>query len=133
MDKRYIHDCDNCKFLGTYKHYDLYVCARNNTADTVIARFGDEPHEYKSGIGFSFGQIPELTRARVLTLKLGYKLKSYEYDIQYTVCDSRRLRIFLGITLRGKNQPSWIANMNYAFGTYKEIEKQRIKAFTSGY
>jgi hypothetical protein len=39
------HDCSSCKFLGTYKDRDLYVCHT-----TLVARFGNGGHEYESGI-----------------------------------------------------------------------------------
>jgi len=37
----YIHDCDKCLFLEHSHNYDLYCCSNE-----VIARFGNEPHEY---------------------------------------------------------------------------------------
>ncbi len=45
---RYKHDCDKCKPLGMFLDRDLYFC--NAIHDTVIARYGDEPDEYISGL-----------------------------------------------------------------------------------
>lgn len=51
--KNYIHDCEGCTFLGVLREddviYDLYYCPQNGVP-TVIARYGDEGHEYMSGI-----------------------------------------------------------------------------------
>lgn len=54
----YVHDCDSCVPLGTYEYndvwddgtihhkvVDLYVCQ-----DSVLARDGDEAHEYASSL-----------------------------------------------------------------------------------
>jgi hypothetical protein len=43
---RYIHDCEECVFLGTHSKYDLYYCKAN---PTVIARYGTEG-DYTSGL-----------------------------------------------------------------------------------
>ena len=48
MKPRYKHDCDECTFLGPYRGFDLYVCDW-----TVIARFGDDDPDYKSGLEVS--------------------------------------------------------------------------------
>lgn len=53
----YTHDCDACLFLGTMTHkgsaHDLYFCPNGGPGPTVIARFGDEGHEYGSGLIFA--------------------------------------------------------------------------------
>jgi hypothetical protein len=54
MDQpRFVHDCDQCKFLGTHDDnevtYDLYYCGQGGFP-TVIARFGHEGPEYLSGL-----------------------------------------------------------------------------------
>jgi hypothetical protein len=62
----YRHDCDNCTFLGRFDDnerlviFDLYYCPQSTLA-TVVARFGDESHEYLSG---PF-ETPELLEARL--------------------------------------------------------------------
>ena len=48
---RYKHDCSRCKPLGTAAEYDLYFCSQTGNLPTVIARYGDEGHEYGSGLG----------------------------------------------------------------------------------
>lgn len=43
-EKLFTHDCSTCEFLGTFNSHDLYVCS----GETVIARYGNKGHEYKS-------------------------------------------------------------------------------------
>lgn len=40
---RFTHDCDRCKFLGTIKDSDYYVCQ-----STYIIRDGDEGSNYRA-------------------------------------------------------------------------------------
>ena len=52
VQPRFTHDCDACKFLGQIHDevlYDLYFCPQAGMS-TVIARFGNEGREYKSGL-----------------------------------------------------------------------------------
>lgn len=58
---RYQHDCTKCVFLGTDGEYDLYVC-EGEGRPTVIARYGDDGPQYKSGLA-SVGIDPHLTEA----------------------------------------------------------------------
>lgn len=44
----YPHDCTQCVFLGRYDGYDVYVCPQHGSP-TIVARYGDDGHEYKSG------------------------------------------------------------------------------------
>lgn len=48
--KRFDHDCSACHFLGQEGRYDLYFCDAFSDMPTVIARWGNEPHEYGSGM-----------------------------------------------------------------------------------
>ena len=62
---KYVHDCDECFFLGNYEwnncEWDLYTCVKTMLFDgrTFIARFGNEGEDYISGgsdcIGFFEG------------------------------------------------------------------------------
>ena len=62
MNKRFIHDCDDCIFLGQYKEFDLYFCPMGS--QTVIARYSDEGGDYHSGLEFAkAGRIPQLVEA----------------------------------------------------------------------
>jgi hypothetical protein len=48
MEKpKFKHDCKKCRFLGSYKEYDLYSCADYNST-TLISRFGDRGGDYHS-------------------------------------------------------------------------------------
>lgn len=76
-DPLFTHDCNNCKFLGTYccpdnlKWCDLYFCVQLAGMPTVIARFGNEGSNYSSGIGFADGSIPSLTEAKIRAIAKG--------------------------------------------------------------
>lgn len=53
----YQHDCPNCIDLGDHTQdghtFDLYVCPTQIGGPTVIARFGDDGPDYKSGLCFA--------------------------------------------------------------------------------
>lgn len=60
MQPTFTHDCVQCVFLDNFKHdgaeeYDLYVCKQfdDGSCPTVIARYGNEPGDYLSGLGDS--------------------------------------------------------------------------------
>lgn len=61
----YKHDCDRCTFLGNYNGHDLYFCNQFKSIPTVVARFGNELEEYKSGLGILDTELLEAaTRAK---------------------------------------------------------------------
>jgi hypothetical protein len=50
--KRYIHDCPDCEYLGSYDRplyepHDLYYCPMAD-GGTILARYGDDGPEYTS-------------------------------------------------------------------------------------
>jgi hypothetical protein len=45
---QFIHDCNNCTFLGADQEHDFYYCGK--TIPTVIARFGSDGADYVSGL-----------------------------------------------------------------------------------
>ena len=62
MQRRFIHPCNSCIFLGQYKKADLYVCVKGDkTIDTVIARFSSDPPNYLSGLIFAYAYGEDLT------------------------------------------------------------------------
>lgn len=67
----YMHDCRACTYLGRYDSggdtYDLYYCPQLGLP-TVIARYGDEGHEYTSGMT---SDHPALAEARQRAEKSG--------------------------------------------------------------
>lgn len=65
-EARYIHDCDECVFLGAESQYDLYFCGAN---PTVIARYGTEG-DYLSGLAL-VSKVPVLAVAAGLALDRG--------------------------------------------------------------
>ena len=66
---RYKHDCDKCKPLGEFGITDLYFCDVH--APTVIARFGNEPEDYASGLELA-PYVPELAQAKRRAIEAGY-------------------------------------------------------------
>jgi hypothetical protein len=59
------HYCNECVFLGNLNSseqlYDLYFCRDGGSNPTVIARYGNEDHEFLSGI---YGNQLELVEAK---------------------------------------------------------------------
>lgn len=60
------HDCETCVFLGHHDGHDLYYHP-SMTMDTLIARYGDDGPDYRSGIVFAKvdGHIREAGRRAV--------------------------------------------------------------------
>lgn len=46
----FTHDCECCKFLGSYQLVDLYFHPGNGVLKTVIARYSCDGSDYVSGI-----------------------------------------------------------------------------------
>lgn len=60
---KYKHDCDKCTYLGDFDNYDLYYC--DGIIPTVVARYGNEPPSYYSGLPLAKENIcPPLYEAR---------------------------------------------------------------------
>ena len=71
MTPQFTHDCERCTFLTTENEHDLYFCGQRGYP-TVIARYGNDGPEYKSGLIFSKQGIdPELTVAYQLATEQG--------------------------------------------------------------
>lgn len=64
------HDCDRCTYLGSVEETDLYFCGAVKSLPTVVARTGDDPAEYESGLSF-IEEVPLLALAYVRAQKLG--------------------------------------------------------------
>ena len=107
----YQHDCTACLFLGTAveegKPYDLYIHKSSHgpsVTDTVIARFGNEPSEYSSGMDVSYGMSPLLTKARLRAQAAGvWTLNPFD-AMWYAKGEESRaeVRIALRGTLEGR-------------------------------
>lgn len=65
-EPRYLHDCEECVFLGTHDRYDLYYCEAN---PTVIARYGTDG-DYLSGLIVA-ATVPVLAIATVRAITAG--------------------------------------------------------------
>jgi hypothetical protein len=48
LPAQFKHDCDLCRFIGRYDKYDFYWCKSKECIGSVIARYGDNGHEYMS-------------------------------------------------------------------------------------
>lgn len=57
---QFLHDCDDCVFLGWYLKHDLYFCHHE---PTVIARASSDGPNYFSGLVFARRGHPFLTEA----------------------------------------------------------------------
>lgn len=51
-DKKFKHDCKQCRFMGHYRGHDVYYCKQTaifeKGDETLLARHGDDGHEYWS-------------------------------------------------------------------------------------
>jgi len=47
------HDCDKCRYIGTYNGSDLYACGIDGTIDTIIYRHSNDDMDYENGIVFN--------------------------------------------------------------------------------
>jgi len=65
---KYKHNARCCKPLGEFGDFDLYFCKQGGI---VIARFGDDPWECKSGIDFA-DVDKELGEAKRRAIAAGY-------------------------------------------------------------
>jgi len=47
---KFVHNCDNCLFLGCHKEFDVYFCPdlESYGGGSVILRYGDEVENYSS-------------------------------------------------------------------------------------
>jgi len=63
------HDCEACVYLDSVDGKDLYYCP-GTSVPTVIARYGESPEDYESGLAFVTKE-PHLALALVLALKQG--------------------------------------------------------------
>jgi len=61
-------DSDCCTYLGSDATHDFYFCSGGS--QTALAKYGDEPHEYTSGLPF-IGVVEPITRAAVLAVAAG--------------------------------------------------------------
>lgn len=67
---RFQHDCEKCVPLGRESDHDLYFCEQGGMGPTLIARWGDEGPDYKSGMVLA-GIDNEITRALDLAIGMG--------------------------------------------------------------
>ena len=68
-----VDEAEGLKFLGHKEGHDLYYCP---IFKDIIARFGNEPQEYRSGTIFA-GVIPALAMAKKIAIEKGLVVKDY--------------------------------------------------------
>jgi hypothetical protein len=75
----YIHDCDECVFLGTFEGNDLYRCGM--PVETVIARRSSSGPDYSSGIEFAvYGDDKALREALRITVLSQVPILRWKWD-----------------------------------------------------
>jgi hypothetical protein len=84
LEPKYKHDCKECVFLGTVpdpqaNFCDLYAHWIEKQR-TVIARYGNEPHQYLSGIPM-ISYYPALKEALTRAINLGIVPKNVAYPL----------------------------------------------------
>ena len=47
-EPRYGHDCSQCRFIGYWEQYDLYVCPESSLGGSIIARESAVVSDYQS-------------------------------------------------------------------------------------
>jgi hypothetical protein len=62
MKPQFEHDCEDCKFLGSYDGRDLYFCPGGGP--TIIARRSSDPPDYSSGLCFGKTSLKDMTPDR---------------------------------------------------------------------
>ena len=67
-DRRWVHDCGDCKYLGSDECHDYYHCCVGNRS-TLLARAGDDGPDYRSTstidgrpLGFELVSLPQETQ-----------------------------------------------------------------------
>lgn len=62
---QHTHDCDNCKFLGRYGRFDLYICIWPDSATSAVARRSSDGPDYYSisDLGDSWDTIKPISPA----------------------------------------------------------------------
>lgn len=73
LDPQYTHDCPDAHYLGRFQEFDLYYCDHweSKIRRTVVARYGNKPEEYISGI-FNAQYEESLREALDRAIKLGF-------------------------------------------------------------
>jgi hypothetical protein len=77
VEPTYEHDCDACFFLGRSVGYmDLYYCDHmDRHMPTIIARYGNDGPEYKSGLPIAItGTDRDLTEGLIRAIDAGFFL-----------------------------------------------------------
>jgi len=71
------HDCDSCRFLGHGparilgdhpRGLDFYVCESGPSHRSMIARYGDRPDQYHSGVLFECTELTALDKVALFNM-----------------------------------------------------------------
>lgn len=132
-----LQDCPSCHFLGHYKDHDLYFCTNELT---IIQRYGNENHEYTSGIIFALSPNPKdvvrecLIRALLISQykqQISNHIEKYSENLSYIKQFKERLaeaneRLLLE-SYNDRDLPLLINSL--IFESNKIILTQRVKIY----
>ena len=48
MKPRHIHSCPDCRYVGQHEEYDIYICTAIPNHTALVARYGNQDHEFES-------------------------------------------------------------------------------------
>lgn len=69
----FLHDCEDCVFLGHYEEHDLYFCPKEAGSEgTVIARWSGNGPDYASGLPFGKHPIGSCGGTHTSLLRIAY-------------------------------------------------------------
>ena len=66
--------CEGCVYLGEWKQFDLYACAKHDTVMATTIEENERPGAYRSGREFGVpghGSTPELVEALTRAIAAG--------------------------------------------------------------
>jgi hypothetical protein len=93
MKPKFVHDYEDCKFLGHWYNHDVWLHHREGDCGSILARYGNEPWEYASSpIEDCFG--PEMYyKERRIGLSDGTAMPYFEYIFSGRCIPSTRAMI----------------------------------------
>jgi len=97
MEVRYIHNCDECIFLGQYENFDLYYCEKN--IPIIISRYDNDDkytlrifaYPTSSNLDEDINRIEAVNRTVTMGIHDIPKLTLTEKEIKYTITYSKTI------------------------------------------
>lgn len=96
---RWSHDCNKCKFVGTFGEEDVYLCGFH-PGPTLLRRYGNEGSEYSSGdINYHVpSRTWDVVTENLLTEMARHEIIKFKIEV-----DVERLNFNAGLT-RSRNE-----------------------------